>query len=212
MPVTVAVIADDRSFGEFVSHSFPANVEISRLNDITELRQVPDACFDLRFHPGNGLDAYQEFFPLPFFLHAVETTSSELQKSTAEKKCNIARVNAWPGFISKNLLEIATPSGEHMEVLKKMNWQYSITPDVPGFISARVIAMIINEAWLALEEKVSTKNEIDTAMKLGTNYPHGPFEWCELIGSKNIHSLLSAMEKENPRYKPAPLLTKEASR
>ncbi len=44
------------------------------------------------------------------------------------------------------------------------------------------MAMIINEAWHALAEEVSTKNEIDTAMKLGTNYPYGPFEWAEKIG------------------------------
>ena len=42
--------------------------------------------------------------------------------------------------------------------------------------------MIINEAFLALQEGVSTKEEINTAMKLGTNYPLGPFEWVEKIG------------------------------
>ena len=49
-------------------------------------------------------------------------------------------------------------------------------PDIPGFISARVVSMIINEAYFALEEEVSSKEEIDTAMKLGTNYPYGPFD------------------------------------
>jgi 3-hydroxybutyryl-CoA dehydrogenase len=79
---------------------------------------------------------------------------------------------------------------------------------VPGFITARVIAMIINEAWFALEEGVSTKEEIDTAMKLGTNYPYGPFEWGKEIGLKNIHALLDKLSKLNPRYSPAELMTK----
>jgi 3-hydroxybutyryl-CoA dehydrogenase len=73
-----------------------------------------------------------------------------------------------------------------------------------------VLAMIINEAWFTLGENVSTKQEIDTAMKLGTNYPYGPFEWCNKIGIKNIYSLLKKLSENNARYKPAPLLEKEA--
>ena len=89
---------------------------------------------------------------------------------------------------------------------KKIEW----LEDTPGFISARVIAMIINEAYYALEEAVSTKEEIDTAMKLGTSYPFGPFEWAEKIGLKNVYELLLALAITNARYLPAPLLKKEA--
>ena len=70
--------------------------------------------------------------------------------------------------------------------------------------------MIINEAYFALEEGVSTKEEIDTAMKLGTNYPYGPFEWAKKIGLKNIFQLLDKLHKTNLRYEPAALLKKEA--
>lgn len=69
--------------------------------------------------------------------------------------------------------------------------------------------MIINEAWLSLGEGVSTKEEIDTAMKLGTNYPYGPFEWGNKIELKNVYQLLTALSKTNPRYEPAALLKKE---
>ena len=50
-------------------------------------------------------------------------------------------------------------------------------------------------AYLALEEHVSTKEEINTAMKLGTNYPFGPFEWANAIGANNI---LNASRKIKP--------------
>ncbi len=60
--------------------------------------------------------------------------------------------------------------------------------DEPGLVSARVISMIVNEAFFALAEGVSTMEEIDVAMKLGTNYPYGPFEWLEKIGVANIYS------------------------
>jgi 3-hydroxybutyryl-CoA dehydrogenase len=84
-------------------------------------------------------------------------------------------------------------------------------PDVPGFIAPRVVTMIINEAYFALAENVSTKTEIDLAMKLGTNYPFGPFEWAEKIGLKNIAELLGTLSRVNKRYEPAPLLLNEAA-
>jgi 3-hydroxybutyryl-CoA dehydrogenase len=73
-------------------------------------------------------------------------------------------------------------------------------------VSARVISTIINEAFLTVEENVSVEKEIDTAMKLGTNYPYGPFEWGEKIGLDKVVSLLEVLEKEQNRYKPCPLL------
>jgi 3-hydroxybutyryl-CoA dehydrogenase len=92
-----------------------------------------------------------------------------------------------------------------------LNRRTEWVPDEKGLISARIVSMIINEAFFALEEKVSSKEEIDTAMKLGTNYPYGPFEWGEKIGFKKIVSLLTALSNEEERYQPAALLIKEAT-
>jgi 3-hydroxybutyryl-CoA dehydrogenase len=66
--------------------------------------------------------------------------------------------------------------------------------------------MIINEAYFALDDAVSSKAEIDIAMKLGTNYPWGPFEWAEKIGLNNIYLLLQKLSLTNKRYQPAPTL------
>jgi 3-hydroxybutyryl-CoA dehydrogenase len=89
---------------------------------------------------------------------------------------------------------------------KTIEW----VPDVPGFISARVISMIINEAYFALQDNVSSKEEIDIAMKLGTNYPYGPFEWSKKIGLGNIAGLLTILSTTKERYTPASLLKNEA--
>ena len=64
--------------------------------------------------------------------------------------------------------------------------------------------------FFTLDEKVSSKKEIDIAMKLGTNYPYGPFEWCEKTGLNNIYELLTKLSITHPRYEPAALLKKEA--
>ena len=72
----------------------------------------------------------------------------------------------------------------HREALHALAKQHTQVPDEPGFIAARIIAMIINEAYYAKGEQISSEADIDIAMKLGTNYPLGPFEWARLIGLK----------------------------
>ena len=123
------------------------------------------------------------------------------------------RINGWNSFLKRNLVEAAgadenKKAGE--KVFSCFNKSTEWVPDIPGFITPRVISMIINEAWFTLDEKVSTKEEIDTAMKLGTNYPYGPFEWGTRIGLKNVYELLTMLSKINSRYTPSSLLQKEA--
>jgi 3-hydroxybutyryl-CoA dehydrogenase len=77
-------------------------------------------------------------------------------------------------------------------------------------ISARILSTIINEAYFTWEEKVSTKEEIDTAMRLGTNYPLGPFEWSERIGIDRIAGLLWSLSRTNPDYFPSGALIRAA--
>jgi 3-hydroxybutyryl-CoA dehydrogenase len=72
------------------------------------------------------------------------------------------------------------------------------------------VSAIINEAYLTLQEKVSSKEDIDIAMKLGTNYPMGPFAWATAIGVKNVYALLHKLAADQPRYTPALLLKQEA--
>ena len=92
-----------------------------------------------------------------------------------------------------------------------MNKKMSIVKDEPGLIAARITAMIINEAYFALGDNVSTKSDIDIAMKLGTNYPFGPFEWAAVIGLSNIITLLEQLATSDHRYLPATMLLKEAT-
>lgn len=129
---------------------------------------------------------------------------------------SFVRVNGWSTFLSSPLIEAACndedtkAKAETVFSLfqKKLQW----LPDEPGFITARVVSMIINEAYLSLGEGVSTEEEINTAMKLGTAYPYGPFEWAEKIGLQNIVTLLQTLSKTQRRYTPAELLVQETNR
>ncbi|MBK8914318.1 MAG: 3-hydroxybutyryl-CoA dehydrogenase [Phycisphaerales bacterium] len=76
-------------------------------------------------------------------------------------------------------------------------------------VFARVLVTIINEAALALDAGVAAKNDIDVAMRLGTNYPHGPLEWAERIGRRTCAALLRVMDRisGDGRFAPAGWLT-----
>ena len=143
----------------------------------------------------------------PVILNSVAATLKELQTGS-----NVVRINGWNSFLSRNIWEVAGAiTDETTKILTAVNKQYIEVEDEPGLIAARVIAMIINEAYFALGQEVSSKEEIDTAMKLGTNYPFGPFEWSRIIGVKNIYELLLVLSKNDKRYLPAPLLQTEAN-
>jgi len=106
---------------------------------------------------------------------------------------NFSRVNGWSSFLQRPVWEVATKNKMVSQVFEQLGWPVIFVSDEPGLVAARVISMIINEAYFALGEKVSTRQNIDLAMKLGTNYPYGPFEWAEKIGIKNIYRLLEKL-------------------
>lgn len=119
------------------------------------------------------------------FLNEVIRTNAELQLQP-----NVIRINGWPGFLSRKVWECVGEAGEKAKEAAALFGKELIrVKDVPGLISARVIAAIIAEAFMALDEGVSTREQIDLALKAGTNYPFGPFEWNEKIGAENIENL-----------------------
>ncbi|HEX5039844.1 MAG TPA: 3-hydroxyacyl-CoA dehydrogenase NAD-binding domain-containing protein [Candidatus Limnocylindria bacterium] len=75
-------------------------------------------------------------------------------------------------------------------------------------IEARILAMIVNEAASAVAEGVATPEAIDTAMRLGTNWPEGPIAWGERIGLASVVHTLDALHASVPdgRYRAIPLL------
>ncbi len=200
----IAVIAPDASYIELTSIN--QQLEWLRIENTSQLLQPTkvNALFNLRE------DAWESDYSQinsPVFINSV---CHPLQKKGHSE--NIVRINGWNGFLLRSVWEIAgTLTEEHQVILNTLNKKYTLLPDEPGFVTARIIAMIINEAYFAKEEHVSTEEEIDIAMKLGTNYPKGPFEWCKNIGIKNIYNLLNVLAEKDNRYTPSLLLKMEAN-
>ena len=141
--------------------------------------------------------------------------------NSVNKTCNylpedFVRINGWATFLNRPLIEAACINenlkAETEIVFSFFNKSIEWVPDILGFISPRVISMIINEAFFTLQDEVTGKEEIDIAMKLGTRYPFGPFEWSEKIGIKKIYSLLSNLSTTHKRYEPSELLKQEAAK
>jgi len=145
----------------------------------------------------------------PVFLGAVLSTLEELNMQSLP----IARFNHWMLGAGARELEVAFPAGaaaQLQEVLQQLQLPYREVQDIPGFVSTRIVSLIINEAFLALEEGVSGRGEMDTAMKLGTNYPKGPFEWFTALGPQRVAALLRQLSATHKRYQPASLLLQTA--
>jgi 3-hydroxybutyryl-CoA dehydrogenase len=205
----LVVLSDELLKEELLSNGTQANLNVTWVNSAEQFSQHKDSdgFIDLLFDGTEDRIELLKELKQPVIIHSVE-------KTLADFHTNFTRINAWPTFLKREIVEASCThenQKQKVEIIfaafhKKIEW----LPDEPGFVSARVVAMIINEAWLAYNEGVSSKIEIDTAMKLGTNYPYGPFEWCSKIGEERILALLNAMAKNNSRYLPAKFSGKTA--
>ena len=206
----IAVLANNVLKEEFLSKKIPAAIELRIVDSFSQFFFIKDAdvYFDLEFEMNKDrIQQLHSFLPKPVFINSVINTLDEIKEP-------FIRINAWPTFLKRNICEIVAHENEKKiatEILDKLEWRYQFTPDEPGMISARIIVMIINEAYYTFEDNVSTKNEIDIAMKLGTNYPYGPFEWSEKIGLKNIYNLLLRLSKTETRYTISKIMEKEVN-
>ncbi len=86
--------------------------------------------------------------------------------------------------------------------------EIAIVQDRVGMVLPRVLCQIINEAMFAVQQDVAAPKDIDTAMKLGMNFPSGPIEWGEKIGFKQVVAVLEALYGDlgEERYRICPLL------
>ncbi|MFU0854901.1 3-hydroxyacyl-CoA dehydrogenase [Kluyvera cryocrescens] len=84
--------------------------------------------------------------------------------------------------------------------------------DYPGLLVWRTVAMLANEALDAVQKGVACAEDIDTAMRLGVNYPRGPLAWGESLGWGRVLRLLENLQQHygEERYRPSALLRQKA--
>ncbi len=198
----LAVLASDLQKEEIASSPFFSKHEVVYSeNDSLWANHAADVFLDLLFEPTTErINKLAKLLPKPVLVNSVTGTLDTIHPS-------FIRINAWPGFLKGSHLEAAASEEIQAIAGPRFGDDLIFVKDCPGFVSPRIVAMVINEAFFTLEAGTATKEEIDIAMKLGTGYPFGPFEWSEKIGLENIRELLNVLSIDNPVYSPAKSLT-----
>jgi 3-hydroxybutyryl-CoA dehydrogenase len=143
------------------------------------------------------------------------TVSVQEQSAWIKRPDRLLGIGAWPTFALRPLVELA-PSIETGEpsivqatrFFAALGKEIAVVQDRVGMVTPRVVSMIINEACFAVGENIASAADIDTAMKLGTNYPLGPVEWGNRIGFQQVLAVLEALHRDlgDDRYRIAPVL------
>jgi 3-hydroxybutyryl-CoA dehydrogenase len=110
--------------------------------------------------------------------------------------------------IVKTLLTSEETLKVSLEFIESLGKETVVVKDSPGFVTNRIITLVLNEAVKLLEENSASIEDIDKIEKLSHNWPMGPFELADLIGIDVIVDLLEGIYQQTgwERYKPAPLL------
>jgi 3-hydroxybutyryl-CoA dehydrogenase len=200
----VIVVANVEQQQEIASKNTNPDAELVFTKGFCEFERGDYEAIFYLLEDQSGLDV-EKLAGKPVFINSVIETLEQ-----KKWPLNFTRINGWPGFLQNKTWEVASNDKFIAgKVFERLGWNVVFVGDEPGLVSCRIISMIINEAFFALEEKVSTIDEIDLAMKLGTNYPYGPFAWKDKIGLQNIYLLLKNLSLKDKRYSVAALLEKQ---
>ena len=175
----------------------------------------PVTIFDFGFdETTDSLEQYAALSNANLFINATRLSLIETAYFSENEQPNLFGMAADPTFLERSMMELsAHPSNAQdiNELVDLLGINATIVDDRVGMVTPRIIAMIINEAYFTVQEGTAAREDIDTGMKLGTNYPMGPFEWATKWGITNIYELLEALylDTKEERYKICPLLKKE---
>lgn len=181
-------------------------------------RELPecDVLVDLAFddHPERIL-AYGPL-PVPLILSCVKVQLiGVLAHFGINAKKNVYGINALATFINQEKSEMSLAFESQKEAGNELCMRLGLTPewvkDRVGLVTPRILFMIINEAYYTVQEGTAGKADINTGMKLGTAYPHGPFEWVDLVGIQDVFEVLDSLYQDTreERYKICPMLKTE---
>jgi 3-hydroxybutyryl-CoA dehydrogenase len=110
--------------------------------------------------------------------------------------------------IVKSLLTSEETLEVSLDFVQSLGKETVVVKDAPGFVTNRIVTLVMNEAAKLLEEDLASIEDIDKIEKLSHNWPMGPFELADLVGIDVVVDLLEGIYQQTgwERYKPAPLL------
>jgi 3-hydroxybutyryl-CoA dehydrogenase len=208
LSLSAPALATASSSGSLATLSLHGNQPlVQRLAERLRHHELPfSACPD---------DAWQGLKIDALELHLCDGQSAA--QLSATRKQPVLGVLDWPlmGATAESSIAVAFSNGVDAgaqaaawAALAACGLQAVLLRDVPGLLVARTIAMLINEASDAVYQGVCDESSADLAMKLGTNYPAGPFDWLRQAGVVNVVGLLDNLFQayRSERYRISPHL------
>ncbi|GAA4351819.1 hypothetical protein GCM10023185_10820 [Hymenobacter saemangeumensis] len=200
---------------EFRQKFGPAHTYDFCAEDADDLRVrlgAADVAFDFRHYP----ELHYEQPRQPLFYDTTRQSLAQLFHGENPPLGPVFGLCALPTLLNRPLLEVSLneeASAEKLqEVCTALGSDYRVVEDRVGLVTPRVVCMIINEACYTVQEGTATMQDVDLGMKLGTNYPRGPFAWANAIGVERVYAVLEALweDTHDERYKICPLLKRQA--
>ena len=211
--MNILVVGDEAQWAEFEAKFGDSGASLRHELPTEELLADTQVVFDYTVADSpENVERYQEFSHLLVMVDAPKLSLAELRYFMGEVNFTLAGFNGLPGMVNRSLLEVSLlHEADHLQVeqaLQALGAEFRVVEDRVGMVTPRVICMIINEAFYTVQEGTATEEDIDQGMKLGTNYPKGPFEWCEELRIENVYEVLEAVyeDTKEERYKICPLL------
>lgn len=173
---------------------------------------IIDACFE---QESSRIESYASLSEDKLVLVSCPTDTLHnilYEYSVVSLKASLFGFNGIPYFFKNTTWEISSLNGQNTDKLAQtllaVGLSTRFVKDQVGLVALRTIATIINEAYFMLAEGSANSLDIDQAMKLGVNYPKGPFEWVTEIGIENIFNVLHRLKNtvSAETYKIAPAL------
>lgn len=143
---------------------------------------------------------------------SIPITNIAAATKRADKVIGMHFMNPVPVMTLVEIIRGVATSNETYQAIEGLTKELGKYPvevkDVPGFVSNRVLQVMINEAIYCFDEGVASVEGIDEVMKRGMNHPMGPLQLADFIGLDTVLSILEIMYKDygNPRFAPCVLL------
>ncbi|MBS1516389.1 MAG: hypothetical protein JSS63_15260 [Bacteroidetes bacterium] len=210
----ILILGENEKLNDELKHMFYADSILSKSS-----KEFPDIIFettninrDIKFNNLKFIDDnYDATTPVISSSLCIPVLEQSVESWRPERIIGAA---LYPTFSEVKGIEIARThlTDEHI-FAKVKTWleyfkQVHVAQDRAGLIHLRIISLIINEAYLVWQEGTSNEADIDTAMRLGTNYPYGPIDWSKRIGVDLVYHVLNKMNDDfkDDRYRITPLL------
>lgn len=199
-------------YDEFAEHVVP---RIGDLSDSASFDVIIDCSLKSASHKAMVLSELAELYPSALVICSTVVCTATSVNALLPLASQVVGAPLIPGYTKVSTIEIApslrTRDVTHArakKIFEEMGFATEFVEDRVALVFPRMISMLINEAAFAVLENVAKPADIDTAMKLGVNYPQGLLEWADTIGIDIVVSILDALyfEYREPRYRCCTLL------